>query len=459
MKNFTMGIGRGGLLLALILSSLSAVFPQSTATAANLVSEFDVNGMKVLVKRRPGTPTVAAGLFIRGGVRNTTAENAGIENFALSASAEGSKSFPRQKLRKETSRAGTVIGAGANYDYSAVSLASTKANFDISWEIFIDVALNPAFAASDVERVRENILTALRSESDTPEGSLESAYKKTVYAGHPYANGPEGTIANIAKFKTADLTAYHRGLMQTSRLLLVVVGDVEPAALQKRIATSFAGVRRGDYRDTPLPALAFAQPTVDVTTKSVQTDYVKGTFAAPSIRDPDYYAMRAAMTILQTWVFQEVRVKRNLSYAPDATLDERSANTASISVSSVNPNESVSVMLGEIQKLRQNMVDEDTIGHMAGYFLTTYYLKQETNAAQVAELAQYELIGGGWRNSLEFLDRIRKVKPAEVQAVANKYMKNLRFVVVGNPADVNKSIFLQTEPPAAAGDPSPNRLR
>jgi hypothetical protein len=34
------------------------------------VSEFDVNGMKVLIKKRPGTPTVAAGLFFPGGVRN-----------------------------------------------------------------------------------------------------------------------------------------------------------------------------------------------------------------------------------------------------------------------------------------------------------------------------------------------------------------------------------------------------
>jgi predicted Zn-dependent peptidase len=100
-------------------------------------------------------------------------------------------------------------------------------------------------------------------------------------------------------------------------------------------------------------------------------------------------------------------------------------------------------MLGEIKKLRENAVDQDTIGQMAGFFLTTYYLKEETNAAQAAELAQYELIGGGWRNALEFLNRIQKVTPADVQAAANKYMKNLRFVVVGNPADINRSIFLQ----------------
>ena len=430
------------LVFAVTVSPLSAMYAQ-TASAASQISEFDVNGMKVLIKRRPGTPTVAAGLFFRGGVRNMNADNAGIEGFALNVATEGSKSYPRQKLRKETSSVGTVISSGSNYDFSALALASTKQNFENSWKVFVDVALNPAFAAEDVERVRGNFLTALRGQSDSPEGSLEVLNESVVFAGHPYANDPTGTIANISKFKAADLVAYHRNLIQTSRMLLVVVGDVEPAVFRSIVEASFAKLPRGDYKDAPLPAINFSKPTVDITTRSVQTDYVKGTFAAPSIRDPDYYAMRTAMTILQTQVFQEVRTKRNLSYAPDAELGEQSANTASISVSSVNPNESIRIMLGEIQKLKQNPVEEESIGQMAGYFLTTYYLKQETNAAQAAELAQYELLGGGWRNSLEFLDRIRKVKPAEIQAAANKYMKNLRFVVVGNPADIDRSIFLQ----------------
>src|ERR1700682_2903913 len=39
------------------------------AKQASLVTEFDVNGLKVLVKRRQGSLTVAAGLFVRGGSR------------------------------------------------------------------------------------------------------------------------------------------------------------------------------------------------------------------------------------------------------------------------------------------------------------------------------------------------------------------------------------------------------
>ncbi len=430
------------LVAAFAVSILTPSFAQTAATATNSVIELDVNGMKVLIKRRPGTPTVAAGLFFRGGSRNLTAANAGIESFALAVAGEATKSYPRQSLRKEIARMGTNISSGSNNDYSALSLASTKTNFETSWKIFTDVALNPTFATEDVERLREARLTALRAVNDSPESMLAELNDKIIYAGHPYANSPEGTIETVAKFKTADLVAYHKGLLETSRMLLVVVGDVEPQALQKEIQKAFGTLPKGSYKAEPVAPLTFTKATLDVTSKSLQTDYVKGTFAAPSLRDPDYYAMRTAITILQQNVFQEVRVRRNLSYAPDADLSAMGANTGSISVSSVNPNEAVRAMLGEIQKLQQGSADQDSIDQMSGYFLTTHYLKQETNAAQAGDLAQYELIGGGWRNSFEFLDRIRKVKAADVQAVANKYMKNLQFTIVGDPKRVDRSVFV-----------------
>src|SRR5688572_23191308 len=109
--------------------------------AAALVTEFDVNGLKVLVKRREGSQTVVAGLFIKGGSRNITPANAGIENLMLDAASEASVNFPRERMRTELPGMGTSISSGVNYDYSGLSLGSTRANFDRSWEIFTDVAL------------------------------------------------------------------------------------------------------------------------------------------------------------------------------------------------------------------------------------------------------------------------------------------------------------------------------
>ena len=413
----------------------------STQPQANLISDFDVNGLKVIIKRRPGAPTVSAGLFIRGGVRNQTANTAGIESLMLSTATEASKKFPRDLLRKELSKMASSIGAGSNEDFSVISLNSTRPNFDRTWEIFTDAVMNPSFTSEDFNLVRDKILTALRNESISPDSALDALQDKVIYANHPYSNSPNGTPETIAAFKLEDIRAYHKKVMQTSQLLLVIVGDVDATVLQKRIADSFGKLPRGDYKETPLPQLSFDKPSLDITNRTIETNYVKGIFAAPSLSSPDYYAMRVAMTLLQSKVINEIRNKRQLSYAPNAEMEDDAANTANIYVTANDANQSVFLMLKEIEAMRDNGVEEDEFTGLPGYFLTTYFIKQETNASQVAELARYELIGGGWRNSLTFIDKMLAVTPQDVQAVAQKYMKNIRFVVIGNPSEINKQIF------------------
>lgn len=427
----------------LICAFAPVVLLRAQSEGEKQVTEIDVNGLKVLVKRRPGVPTVAAALFIRGGSTNVTTETAGIESFMLNASTEASKAYPREMLRKELARLATNISYSAGRDYSALAMASTKQNFDESWKMFTDVALNPTFATEDVERIRGNILNALRAKEDAPDELLNDTVEHTIYAGHPYANDPDGTPANIARFTPGDLAAYHKRVMQTSQLLLVIVGDVDAATIQQRVTASFGALPRGAYKQTALPPLDFSKPTFDVVNRPLETNYIEGNFAAPSLSDPDYYPMRVAMSILQTQVYQEVRTRLNLSYAPDASLNTAAANNAFIYVTTTKPNDAVSAMLAKIRDLRENEVTEDTIRQYGNFFLTTYYIGQETDAAQAGELARYELLGGGWRNSFLFIDKLRQVTPAQVRMVAQKYMKNIRFDLVGSPTGVDRSIFLQ----------------
>jgi predicted Zn-dependent peptidase len=60
-------------------------------------------------------------------------------------------------------------------------------------------------------------------------------------------------------------------------------------------------------------------------------------------------------------------------------------------------------------------------------------------------LAQYELIGGGWRSSVAFLERLTAVTPGDIQRVSQKYMRNIRFVVLGNPRSVDMVVFTGVE--------------
>ncbi len=449
-------LGRQGIvvvLLSLLLSSMqvSVVAQQSTASqtasaralaeAARLVTEFEVNGLKVLVKRREGSQTVVAGLFIRGGASNVTAENAGVEALMLDVATEASAGFPRERMRRELSSTGTGISYGINYDFSVLSLGSTRRHFDRSWEIFADSVLHPSFAPEDFSRVQNRMLVDLSGAEDVPDAYLQVLQSRTAYKGHPYLNNPRGSLSSVGRLTIDDVKKFHQNLMQTSRLLLVVVGDIDPQQVRRKVETSLGTLPRGDYRPTPPPRLAFGSQTVEVSSRALPTNYVQGVFSAPPPSSPDIYPMRIAASILQSRVFVEVRVRRNLSYAPDAFLGSQAANLGGIYVTAVDANQAVKVMLAEIARLQNEPISVQELQGNAQQFLTKHYLGQETNAAQAGDLAQYELLGGGWRNSAEFLGRLGSVTPEDIKRVANTYMRNIRFVVLGNPQSVDVRVF------------------
>ena len=433
--------------ILLAIAFIGTSFAQTRAgvpsTSGSNITELDINGLKVLIKRRPGAPTVSAGLYIRGGVGNYSSENSGIEEMTLQAMAEGSVKFPQASMRRELSRMGSSVSGTASYDYGVFAMASTNENFSRTWELFSDSALRPAFETQSIEVIRERILTVLRTQSNSPDGFLDLLSKRVSYRNHPYSKTPLGNIDTIGRFKESDLRRYHTEIMRTSQLLLIIVGDVQINEIASRVEESFGRLPKGSYKNVVVPELAFARPSVEVISRPFETTYVRGVFSAPNLTNPDYYAMRVAISYLQMLVYQEVRTARNLSYAPDAEMDDLLGNSASIYVTSTDVNQAVSVMLDQIKLLKRAPLGEDQISGVPNFFLTTYYIDNETNAAQNGELARYELLGRGWRDADKFISNISAVTPQDIQRVALKYMNNIQFVIVGNQSGLNREIFLR----------------
>ncbi|MFV0387988.1 MAG: M16 family metallopeptidase [Pyrinomonadaceae bacterium] len=434
------------LLLTVILAG--GAFAQArefdVADQVKQVSEFDVNGLKVLLKRRENAPTLSASLIIRGGVRNVTDKNAGIEKLSLSVATEGSKKYPRDVLRRELASTGTSIAASSGLDYSAISMASTLDQFDKSWDIYSDLILNPTFDAQDVARVREQIIAGLKEEQTDTDTYLELLQRRDIYAGLPYSRAVNGTVVTVSEFKISEIREYFSKLMESSRLLLVVVGDIDAANLRAKISSSLGKLPKGNYTEQPLTPAKFEKPSIEVVAREgLPTNYISGGFLAPSLSDPDYYPMQVAISVLATRLFSEVRVRRQLTYAVSADMEENASNSGNLYVTAVDANEAVGVMLAIVNNLKTEPLDQDEIDGMAGHFLTRYYLERETNAAQAAELAKFELSGGGWKNSFLLLDRLRRVKPQDVQRVARTYLKNFKWVVIGDPNAVDKAVFTQ----------------
>jgi zinc protease len=445
------------LLLLIVISCSSTAFGQvkppaspPTAGAASLVRADDTttdfhtaNGLKTIHRQVQGNDVVAVQVYFRGGSRNINDQNAGIETMMLEVAQQGTKNFSKSQINRELARMGTVVDSLGGYDFSVIAMKCVRQNFDRSWQLLTDIILNPLFEEREVALVKDQLLNALRQQNDVPEAQVALLSNKLLYASHPYTNPPDGTIDSVSRLTPADLKAHHTSMLWSSRMLVVVVGNVTGEEIKRKIEASFGNLPKGTYKYEAPPDFTRAKiPEFQLVERGVATNYIRGTFAAPPLDHPDYPAFAVAINILQQLFFQEVRVKRQLTYGADATLLSNRANSAFISVTTPKPNEAVKVMFDQIDFLQNQIIRREPLKIIVNGFLTQYYTKLETNDAQAARLAEYELLGSDWRRLLTWFDVVNKVTPEDIQRVCRTYLRNFHFAAIGNAKQFDKELFM-----------------
>jgi len=430
---------RARALAALLLGAIvvaAAQPPPDDNTAA-----FDVDGIRVIL-RKTDNNIVAANLYLLGGARQLTPQNAGIELMLLDASERGTRNYSKESLRRKMSRLGTGVVIDAEKDWTMFGIRSTTEVFDSTWAIFADRLMHPLLQPAEVDIVRGQFLSAISQRRDDPDALARYLADSIAFAGHAYAVPAGGTQASIAQLTSSALRDYQRSQMVKSRMLLVVVGDVERSKLESLIRGSLAQLPAGSYRWT-LPAAAPRGSTMVVfEQRPLPTNYVMGYYAGPPANERDVQALRIATSVLTGRMFADIRTRRNLTYDVHAPFVENAAALGGLYVTTVSPAVTVGLMREHVTELQRELIDAEGLKRLSAQFVTEYLLDNETNAAQADFLARAELFRGDYRVAERFVDELRQVTPQEVRAVAQKYMKGMRFAYVGDSTKVDRRLLL-----------------
>ncbi len=231
------------------------------------------NGMTLYVLRRPGG-VVSLSFVVRHGSSSVERGRSGLAALVARMLTEGTRDHSGEGLAEAVEDLGATLDHDAGRDYTAVGLTTLAGDAQRGLDLLAEVALRPAFAPEVLDRVRQEWLDSLAAERQDP-GKLAAIAGYRLLFGPVQGAPVTGSEPDVTRLGVRDLAEFHRRFFVPQACALVVVGDLDVAAVRPAVEAAFGSWRGpGDAppaRFTPPPAPARPRIVVIDRAGSVQS--------------------------------------------------------------------------------------------------------------------------------------------------------------------------------------------
>ncbi|WP_242913002.1 M16 family metallopeptidase [Brevundimonas pishanensis] len=198
------------------------------------------NGIEVVYAQVSSVPVTRLSLEFNAGISADSAEKPGALTLMTDVMQEGTTTRDSKALAEAQERLGASVSVSNSMDRSVASLSTISTNLAPSLTLLSDVVRNPAFAPSEVERLRAQRLARLASEKTQPQAIASRAFTPLIYGeGHPYARPGSGTEAGVTAVTRDDLVQQHQQWIRPDNAKLFVVSDLPLSEITAQLNAAF----------------------------------------------------------------------------------------------------------------------------------------------------------------------------------------------------------------------------
>ncbi len=187
------------------------------------------NGIPVYFVRRTAVPVVRGSIVFDAGTASDPRERMGLQTLMLRLMDEGTTSLDSGALAEAQERLGASVDTYATTDNSGVSIYALTTNMRQAMALWADVVRNPAFAPTEVERLRAQQLAGIAQELNSPNGLAGRIIGQTLYGpNHPYGGvAATGTVGTVRAISRDDLVTSHQRWIRPDNAAIYIVGDTD----------------------------------------------------------------------------------------------------------------------------------------------------------------------------------------------------------------------------------------
>lgn len=436
--NLAFAIARG-IVKGISLSCLLLIAaPVHSAAAKQSIHEFVFdNGLKLLVKEDHRSPVVVSQIWYKVGGSYEYDGITGVSHALEHMMFKGTKRYPTGEFSRIIAEHGGRENAFTGRDYTAYFQRLEKSRLPISFELEADrmrsLLLPEEEFAKEIRVVMEE--RRLRTE-DKPQSLTYEQFQGAAFISNPYRNPIIGWMSDLETMQIGDLREWYQQWYAPNNATLVVVGDVEPAEVHALAKQHFAGLPTSEIK----PPKARQEPKQlgkrEIVVKApAQLPYIVMGYKVPTLvtskAPSETYALEVLAGILdggESARFAKELVRGARVAASAGAGYDLIARMDSLFILSGTPAQGKTIdelrkaLLAQVDALKASPVSEAELARVKAQVIASDVYEKDSVFYQAMQIGMLETVGLSYKLMDEYVEQIKNVSAAQIQAVAKKYL-------------------------------------
>ncbi len=413
------------------------------------------NGLTLILKPDRAAALASVQFWVKtGSMHEGERLGAGLSHYLEHMLFKGTERRAGREISATVQAHGGYINAYTTFDHTVYYIDLPSEHAPVALDLLADAVLHSTLPAEEVTKEKDVILREIAMTQDDPDGRLWEALFATAFREHPYRHPIIGHRDVFSAVGREGLAAYYRARYVPENLVVVIVGDIDPAAMRAEVERQFGAAPRKGLAPVLVPAepLQLA-PREDRRREDVEITRGVLAWPIPGLTHPDSAVLGLVAMALghgdSSVLWREIREKSRLVHSIDA--------------SSWNPGTTGLFCIAFTCDAPKRAAAEAAIGRAlercaARGFTAAQVRKavrqlvvgeintRKTMSGQASRLGMAEVVIGDLGYSRSYFERLRGVGPADLRRVLRAHLVPQRRTAVS------------IEPVAEKGPPSP-RLR
>jgi len=425
------------LLWLVAASAIAADAPRKVASIEGVTEYRLENGLRVLLAPDPGAETFTLNITYLVGSRQEGYGEKGMAHLLehlLFKGTQKDRNIKEQLTARGARWNGTTSNDRTNY---FETLAATDANLDWALGMEADRMVNSRVSREDLDSEMTVVRNEFELGENNPGSVLFQRMQQLAFPWHNYGNPIIGERADIERVPIDKLQAFYRTWYQPDNAVLILGGRIDEARALELIAKTFGAIARPART---LPTFYTEEPTQDgertVTLRRAGNDQVVVAFyRVMAGSHPDYAAIDVLVQVLgdtPNGRLHRALVQKGL--AAGAWGAERQLHDPGYMLfgaqlaRDADLGKARATLLRVLEGVRKQKITAAEVERGRTRLLNEMERVQFESAQLVSALSEFSAIAD-WRLFFLYRDRLRAVTLADVQRVAEQYLKPANRVV------------------------------